>query len=122
MNQFGAYLAPVVDWLNANFHPFFDMVTKVIEAVLGGLESTLLYLPFYAVIIIAVAFAAVAVNVRVAVTSAIALTFCFLAGLWEASMQTLALVTVSVCISVLMAFPLGARVISTRVQSPYDPV
>jgi len=103
----GAYLAPVVDWLNANFHPFFDMVTKVIEAVLGGLEATLLYLPFYAVILIAMAFAAVVVNVRVAVTSAIALTFCFLAGLWEASMQTLALVTVSVCISVLIAFPLG---------------
>jgi glycine betaine/proline transport system permease protein len=103
----GAYLAPIVDWLNTNFHPFFDMVTKVIEAVLGGLESTLLYLPFYAVIIIAVAFAAVVVNIRVAVTSAIALTFCVVAGLWEASMQTLALVTVSVCISVLIAFPLG---------------
>ncbi|MBB5536410.1 ABC transporter permease [Rhizobium giardinii] len=103
----GAYLAPVVDWLNANFHPFFDIVTKVIEAVLGGIESALLYLPYYAVIIVIVAFAAIFVNIRVAVTSGIALAFCFLAGLWEASMQTLALVTVSVCISVLIAFPLG---------------
>ncbi|TIL83309.1 MAG: proline/glycine betaine ABC transporter permease, partial [Mesorhizobium sp.] len=25
----GAYLAPVVDWLNTNFHPFFDAVTKL---------------------------------------------------------------------------------------------
>lgn len=103
----GAYLAPVVDWLNVNFHPFFDIVTKVIEAVLGGIESALLYLPYYAVIIVIVAFAAIFVNIRVAVTSGIALAFCFLAGLWEASMQTLALVTVSVCISVLIAFPLG---------------
>lgn len=103
----GAYLAPVVDWLNANFHPFFDIVTKVIEAVLGGIESALLYLPYYAVIIVIVAFAAIFVNIRVAVTSGIALAFCFLAGLWEASMQTLALVTVSVSISVLIAFPLG---------------
>ncbi|WP_341486864.1 ABC transporter permease subunit [Pararhizobium sp. A13] len=103
----GAYLAPVVDWLNANFHPFFDIVTRVIEAVLGGIESALLYLPYYAVIIVIVAFAAIFVNIRVAVTSGIALAFCFLAGLWEASMQTLALVTVSVCISVLIAFPLG---------------
>ncbi len=103
----GAYLAPVVDWLNANFHPFFDIVTKVIEAVLGGIESALLFLPYYAVIILIVAFAAIFVNIRVAVTSGIALAFCFLAGLWEASMQTLALVTVSVCISVLIAFPLG---------------
>ena len=103
----GAYLAPVVDWLNANFHPFFDIVTKVIEAVLGGIESVLLYLPCYAVIIVIVAFAAIFVSIRVAVTSGIALAFCFLAGLWEASMQTLALVTVSVFISVLIAFPLG---------------
>ncbi|MCV9961806.1 ABC transporter permease subunit [Pararhizobium sp. BT-229] len=103
----GAYLAPVVDWLNANFHPFFDIVTRVIEAVLGGIESALLYLPHYAVIVVIVTFAAIFVNIRVAVTSGIALAFCFLAGLWEASMQTLALVTVSVCISVLIAFPLG---------------
>ncbi|BCH62126.1 ABC transporter permease [Agrobacterium vitis] len=103
----GAYLAPVVDWLNANFHPFFDIVTKVIEAVLGSIETALLFLPFYAVILVVVALAAVFVNMRVAATSAIALSFCVLSGLWEASMQTLALVTVSVCISVMIAFPLG---------------
>ncbi|ACM39936.1 MULTISPECIES: ABC transporter permease [Rhizobium/Agrobacterium group] len=103
----GAYLAPAVDWLNANFHPFFNTVTKIIEAVLGSIETILLFLPFYAVILITVALAAVFVTLRVAVTSAFALSFCFLSGLWEASMQTLALVTVSVCISVLIAFPLG---------------
>ncbi len=103
----GACLAPVVDWLNANFHPFFDIVTKIIEAVLGSIETALLFLPFYAVIVIVVALAAFFVNIRVAITSAIALSFCVLSGLWVASMQTLALVTVSVCISVLIAFPLG---------------
>lgn len=103
----GAYLAPVVDWLNANFHSFFDIVTKVIEAVLGGIETALLYPPYYAVIVIVVALAVLFVSVRAAATSGIALAFCFLSGLWEASMQTLALVTVSVCISVLIAFPLG---------------
>jgi len=103
----GAYLAPVVDWLNTNFHPFFEFVTKVIEAVLGGIESALLYPPPYAIIGIVVALAALFINVRVAITSAVALAFCFLAGLWTASMQTLALVTVAVCVSVAIAFPLG---------------
>jgi glycine betaine/proline transport system permease protein len=41
----GAYLAPAVDWLNKNFHPFFDAVTKLIEAVLGAIETALLYPP-----------------------------------------------------------------------------
>ncbi|TIO48932.1 MAG: ABC transporter permease subunit, partial [Mesorhizobium sp.] len=44
---------------------------------------------------------------RVAVVTAVALLFCLLAGFWAASMQTLALVTVAVIISVSIAFPLG---------------
>ncbi|RWI16164.1 proline/glycine betaine ABC transporter permease [Mesorhizobium sp.] len=103
----GAYLAPAVDWLNTNFHPFFDAVTKLIEAVLGGIEGVLLYPPPYAVIVVAVLLAAFFVNIRVSVVTAIALAFCLFAGLWTASMQTLALVTVAVIISVSIAFPLG---------------
>lgn len=103
----GAYLAPAVDWLNKNFHPFFDAVTKLIEAVLGAIETALLYPPPYATIVVAVLLAAFFVGVRVSVVTAIALTFCLLAGFWTASMQTLALVTVAVIISVAVAFPLG---------------
>ncbi len=103
----GVYFAPAVDWLNTNFHPFFEAVTGLIEAVLGALESVLLYPPPYAVVIAAVLPVAFAINIRVAVVTAIALAFCFLSGLWAASMQTLALVTVAVAISVLIAFPLG---------------
>ena len=103
----GAYLAPVVDWLNTNFHPFFDAITRLIEAVLGALETALLYPPAYVIIVAAAVFAALVVNTRVAIVTAVALAFCFLAGLWTASMQTLALVTISVIISVCIAFPLG---------------
>ena len=103
----GTYLAPSVDWLNTNFHPLFDAITKFVEAVLGAIETALLFLPPYGVIVIAFGLAAVLVNIRVAVITGIALAFCFLVGLWTASMQTLALVTVAVTISVLIAFPLG---------------
>ncbi|AWI60052.1 ABC transporter permease [Sinorhizobium fredii] len=103
----GTYLAPSVDWLNANFHPFFDAITKLVEAVLGAIEAALLFLPPYGVIVIAFGLAAMLVNIRVAVITGVALAFCFLVGLWTASMQTLALVTVAVAISVLIGFPLG---------------
>lgn len=103
----GTYLAPVVDWLNTNFHPFFDAITRLIEAVLGALETALLYPPAYVIIVAAAVFAALVVNIRVAIVTAVALAFCFLAGLWTASMQTLALVTISVIISICIAFPLG---------------
>jgi glycine betaine/proline transport system permease protein len=103
----GKYLAPAVDWLNTNFHPFFDAVTRLIEAVLGGVEGALLSLPPYAVIALAVVLAMALVSIRAAIIAFLSLSFCFLTGLWTASMQTLALVTVAVIISVLIAFPLG---------------
>ncbi|TPK78177.1 ABC transporter permease subunit [Mesorhizobium sp. B2-4-17] len=103
----GAYLAPAVDWLNTNFHPFFDAVARSIEAVLSGIEAALLYPPAYVTIVVAVALAFFLVGIRVAIVTAIALAFCLLAGFWAASMQTLALVTVAVIISVSAAFPLG---------------
>lgn len=49
----GAYLAPSVDWLNANFHAVFDLVTRAIEALLSAIEYGLVALPSYAVIAIA---------------------------------------------------------------------
>lgn len=110
----GALLAPVVDWLNANFHPFFDLVTRIIETTLGALETILLILPAYAVIAIVVIFSGLLVNIRVAIVSGIALGFCFFSGLWEASMLTLVLVTVSVCISVIIAFPIGVLAARNR--------
>jgi glycine betaine/proline transport system permease protein len=42
------------------------------------------------------------------------LAFCLFSGLWEASMQTIALVSVAVLISVAIAFPLG--VLAARVK------
>lgn len=103
----GAFLAPAVDWLNTNFHPFFEFVTKFIEAVLGGMETALLYPPAFVIIGLVAGLAAFFVGIRVAITSGLSLAFCFFAGLWEASMQTLALVTVAVSVSVAIGFPLG---------------
>lgn len=103
----GAVLAPGVDWLNANFHPLFAFISRVVDAVLGGFEAALLALPAWGVIALVTALALVMINVRTAVLAAAMLGFCLLSGLWTASMQTLALVSVSVLLSVMIAFPLG---------------
>ncbi|AYM64742.1 proline/glycine betaine ABC transporter permease [Agrobacterium fabrum] len=103
----GIYLAPAVDWLNTNFHSFFAAVTNLIESVLGAIEAVLIYPPAFALIAIATLLAFFAINLKVAIVTMLALAFCFFAGLWTQSMQTLALVTVAVIISVSIAFPLG---------------
>lgn len=103
----GVLLAPFVDWLNRNFHPLFQAISNVIEAVLNAIEKGLLFFPPYAVIVAVVLLAFALAGWRVAILAACALGFCFASDLWMPSMQTIALVTVSVFISVLIAFPLG---------------
>ncbi|MGE8174890.1 ABC transporter permease [Pseudomonas fluorescens] len=110
----GEFLAPGVDWLNANLHGLFKGITQVIEAVLGAVEGVLLaphpYL-FIGIVVVAAFFFA---NKRVAIFAALMLAFCLFSGLWVASMQTIALVSVAVLISVAIAFPLG--VLAARVK------
>lgn len=103
----GALLAPGIDWLNTRFHPFFDAITRLVEAVLGALEAALLLLPPSATIIVAMGLAGFFIGLRAAVLAALALAFCWVAGFWTASMQTIALVVVAVTTSVLIGFPIG---------------
>lgn len=103
----GAFLAPAVDWLNTNLHPLFAAISSLIETVLTSIETALLSVPPYVLIGVVVILAVLLVHVRVAILAGLALGFCFLVGLWTASMQTIALVSVAVAISVLIAFPLG---------------
>ncbi|WP_028696482.1 ABC transporter permease [Pseudomonas cremoricolorata] len=110
----GAWLAPAIDWLNANFHPLFAFISRVVDTVLGAFETVLLALPGWGVIALVTLLALLLINLRTAVLAAAMLGFCWLSGLWTASMQTLALVSVSVLLSVLIAFPLG--ILAARVK------
>lgn len=103
----GAFLAPLVDWLNTHLHGLFVVISQIIEAILGAVEGALLAPhPYVLIGIVALAAAAFA-NKKVALFAAVMMGFCLFAGLWQASMQTIALVVVAVLISVSIAFPLG---------------
>jgi len=114
----GEFLAPVVDWLNANMHGLFVAISRVVEAVLGFVESALLAPHPYVLIGIVVVAAYFVAQVRVAIFAGLMLAFCLFSGLWVASMQTIALVAVAVLISVAIAFPLG--VLAARVKRVDD--
>ncbi|KAA8697593.1 ABC-type proline/glycine betaine transport system, permease component [Pseudomonas caricapapayae] len=114
----GDYLVPGVDWLNANLHGLFVGVSQVVEAVLGLVERALLAPHPYLSIAIVMIAAMLLANKRVAVFVGLMLTFCLVSGLWVASMQTIALVSVAVLISVSIAFPLG--VLAARIKKVDD--
>ncbi len=98
-------------------------MTRAIEALLSAIEYGLVALPSYAVIAIATILAGIFVSPGIGIMTAVALGFCLAAGLWTASMQTVALVTVSVAISVAIAFPLGILAARhTRLEAALRPV
>jgi len=103
----GGFIAPVVDWLNTHLHPVFALISTLIEAVLTGVESVLLALPPFVLVAIVALFAWWVANWRISLLAIASLCFCMATGLWTGSMQTIALVSVSVLVSVAIAFPLG---------------
>lgn len=103
----GAWLAPAVDWLNTNLHPLFRAITLVVNTVVEGVQAALLSPPALVVIAVVAGLAGLLLGWRMALLALLALGFCFVMDLWEQSMETIALVTVSVMISVAVAVPLG---------------
>jgi glycine betaine/proline transport system permease protein len=103
----GAFFEVVINWLGANFEPFFDGITAVIEWVLGGVEGALMW-PHWSVIILLFALLAwKTTGWKVALFTLSGLLLIVQMGLWKESMETLALIGSSVIIALLIAVPVG---------------
>lgn len=119
----GALLSPVVDWLNVHWHPLFALISSVVEGTLDRVEGLLLSVPSYGVMGAMALAAALLLSWRMALLVLGMLGFCLLNNQWDSTMQTLALVTVSVVIAVLIAFPLGVLASrSQRLEAALRPV
>lgn len=103
----GSYVVPGIRWLNTNAYFVFSSITFVVEAILAVVESSLTALPPGAAIIVAALVALALTNWRVSLLVVGTLIFCWSMGLWQKSMETVALVLVAVVIAVAIAFPLG---------------
>ncbi len=86
---------------------FFEPVSEAIDFSIRKVENFLLWLPWSVVILFAYLLGYRAGGVRVGLLSTGGLMFMGLVGLWDQSMQTLALMGVSVVISLGIGIPLG---------------
>lgn len=119
----GAWLAPAVDWLNTNLHPLFGAIAALVEAVVGGVQAALLFPPALVIIALVAGLAWLLLGWRMGLLALLALGFCLVMDLWKQSMETVALVTVSVAISVVIAVPLGILAARRpRVEAALRPV
>lgn len=116
----GDAFAAIIEWLQENLEPFFDAVTLTIGTSIEALEQVLLFLPSWVMIVLFTCLAWWVASRGVAIFTLVGLTFLeyvevtlfgitvvFGMGLWEATMQTLALVATATVLSLLVGIPVG---------------
>lgn len=119
----GTLLSPAVDWLNTHWHPLFAFISQLVEAALDQVEGLLVLVPGTALIVALALLVGFTLSLRMAALVVGTLGFCLINNLWDKTLQTLALVIVSVLIALLVAFPLGVLASrSKRLEAALRPV
>src|ERR687898_116340 len=96
-----------VDWITDNFDGAFDILDSVIDAVVGSLEYVLLAPPALIMVAILGVVAFLLASWRVALFTVLGLVFVISLDLWEAAMQTLALVLAATVVALVIGIPIG---------------
>lgn len=112
---------PIVDsinsfmgWFTAAFGWFFTGLTWLLEGPMLGLQTVLQWLPWPAAVAAFTVLGFVAGGLRLAVFTLFALFYMVVTGYWPESMNTLALVGVSVPLSIALGFGLGVLAYRSR--------
>jgi glycine betaine/proline transport system permease protein len=96
-----------VDWITDTFEGVFDVLSSVIDFVVGSLESLLLSPPSLVMVAILGVIALVLAGWRVALFTVLGLVFVISLDLWTAAMQTLALVLAATVVALVIGIPIG---------------
>ena len=100
-------------WQQANrkthilFTGFFTPLSSAVGWALDTVESALLWVPWFVLPVAVFLVVARSRGWRAGLVPAVAMTYPGLVGLWEVTIDTLALMTIAVSISVLIGVPLG---------------
>lgn len=119
----------VQTWLitNRSDHPifiyFFEPLSEFIDSTLEGIEEALLALPAVTIIAAVILFAYRIAGLGIAILSGFCVLLMGVFDLWDESMQTLALILLSVIFSLFIGIPLGiAMAFNRRIEAVARPV
>jgi len=103
----GSVFEAVIDWLTENLSVVFDIIADVIDALLTGFFNVLMFPHAFIMIALFGAIAWWIAKKGVGIFSLVGFFLIYAMNLWEATMETLALVITSVFIAILIAIPIG---------------
>lgn len=125
--EIGIYAEMLIDWLMDNFEIGFDAISFILLQILLGIESFLLWLPWWVIVGIVFVLGWRLINLRTGIFFG---ALIFLVGTfggeglyWGLMMSTLALILVAVLVSLTIGIPLGIwMAYNKRIQSIVTPI
>ena len=119
----GPVVDRIVNWLIDNLAPLFNSIKTGTATVLNNLERFLLWLPWWVVLTSITLIAWQVAGVRIAIWSLAGVYLIRMLGLWDMSMETLALIATAVIISNGIGIPMGIFASrSDRIESTMRPL
>ncbi|UGV41310.1 proline/glycine betaine ABC transporter permease [Methanococcoides orientis] len=105
----GEAIEVLVNWIEGNFGVLLDLFSDATDYMISGLNDILLLFPpiLFTLIIAIAAYFIGKKDRKLAIGSAVGLLLIDNMGLWELSMETIALVLASAFLALLVAIPLG---------------
>src|ERR671911_2947887 len=96
-----------VDWITDNFDGAFDVLDSAIDLVVNSLEFILLTPPALLTVAVLGVIAFFLASWRIALFTVLGLVFVISLNLWDAAMQTLALVLAATVVALVIGIPIG---------------
>ncbi|TLS51272.1 proline/glycine betaine ABC transporter permease [Paenibacillus antri] len=103
----GKWVEALESWLENHVQPLFDVIRLVIASVVDGFEFVFQTIPAPITILLLTGIAYALGRWRLAVFTAVGFLLIWNMGLWDPTMQTLALVLTSAVISIVLGVPIG---------------
>jgi glycine betaine/proline transport system permease protein len=119
----GSWVQPVLSWMNIHLHFLFAAVSVVFNTLVTSIVTVLSFAPPVVVIGVFAALALWLAGWRAGLLCVVGFALCVLFGMWDATVQTIALVLIAVAFSISVGIPLGVVVSrSARLQATARPI
>jgi len=121
--RIGIYADKFVKWLTVNYEGFFDALSAGILWSLMNIQTFLLWIPWYIVLIGVFLLGWRIKNWKSGLSYAVMIFLVGTLGLWNEMMLTFAIVLISVIIAIIIGIPMGiATAYSSRLESVMRPI
>jgi len=119
----GEWIAPILAWLNIHGHDTFAAISQFFNGCVSALVYVLMFVPAEWTIVLLSGLCCWLMGWKKGILVLAGLVACLMLGMWQATMQTLALVMLAVLFSIMAGVPIGIALSrSARAQAIARPI